>query len=68
VERRGFLSVRWATLQLSAGRIARVEDAETFSKGMFLEYTLPPSTAGPEAIPGDPEGRPSRTSTARLAA
>jgi hypothetical protein len=53
VERRGRLSVRWATLRLSAGRIALVDDAQAISKGRFFEYPLPPSSSGSEAIPRD---------------
>jgi hypothetical protein len=56
VERRGRLSVRWATLQPSAGRIALVDDVQAISKGRFFEYPLPPSSSGSEAIPRDRSG------------
>jgi hypothetical protein len=55
VERRGRLSVRWATLQPSAGRIALVNDVQALSKGRFFEY-LSPSSSGSEAIPKDRSG------------
>jgi streptogramin lyase len=57
VVRRGRLSVRWATVRPSTGRIASVDDAGAYSKHPFFEHPLPPSAAGPDAIatgPGAP--------------